>query len=166
MSLETVGVVFPQRWERLIHRQKGGRISFPEWSNDYRVGIGTIDHGHRVLFILVNRLHDGIKGSRDEDAVGETLDGLIAYLDTHFAREEQYRDECGYPELVQHAKKNRKPASTVHSLKTLFDDDPEQLFSRQILEFLEDWLAGHVLKSDMDSVPTMTGEKKGLFMGN
>ena len=52
--------------------------------------------------------------------VGEALDGLIEYVDTHFAREEQYMDECGYPDLVLHAKKHRKLASTVHSLKTLF----------------------------------------------
>ena len=138
---------------------------FLEWSDDYLVGIGAIDHDHKVLFILVNRLHAEIKGNRGEDAVGEALDGLIAYVDTHFAREEQFMDECGYPDLVQHAKKHREFASAVHSLKTLFDDDPEQLSSRQILEFLKDWLVDHILKNDMDYVPYMTGEKKGLFRG-
>lgn len=139
---------------------------FLEWSDDYLVGIGAIDHDNKVLFILVNRLHNEIKGSRGEDAVGEALDGLIEYMDTHFAREEQYMDECGYPERVQHAKKHRKFASAVHSLKTLFDADPEQLSSSRILEFLKDWPVNHILKSDMDYVPTMTGEKKGLFMAD
>ena len=139
-------------------------MAFLEWSDDYMVGIGAIDHDHKVLFILINRLHDEIKGSRGEDAVGEALDGLIQYVDTHFAREEQFMDECGYPDLVKHAKKHRKLASTVHSLKTLFDDDPEQLSSGRILGFLKNWLVNHILKSDMDYVPYMTGEKKGLFM--
>ena len=139
-------------------------MAFLEWSDDYMVGIGAIDHDHKVLFILINRLHDEIKGSRGEDAVGEALDGLIQYVDTHFAREEQFMDECGYPDLVKHAKKHRKLASTVHSLKTLFDDDPEQLSSGRILGFLKNWLVNHILKSDMDYVPYMTGEQKGLFM--
>ncbi len=60
-------VGFPQRWERLIRQQKGGRTAFLEWSDDYLVGIGAIDHDHKLLFVLVNRLHDEIKGSRGED---------------------------------------------------------------------------------------------------
>ena len=79
-------------------------MTFLEWSDDYLVGIGAIDHDHKILPILVNWLHNEIKGARGEDAVGEALDGLIAYVDTHFAREEQYMDQRGYPELVQHAK--------------------------------------------------------------
>ena len=84
-------------------------MAFLERSDDYLAGIGAIDHDHKILSLLVNRLHNEIKGARGENAVGEALDGLIAYVATHFAREEQYREEQymdkrGYPELVQHAK--------------------------------------------------------------
>lgn len=137
---------------------------FMPWSDDYLVGIAAIDQDHKTLFTLVNRLHQRVEKGEDEDAIGEALDGLIDYIDTHFAREERYMEECGYPDLVGHTRKHRSLARTVHSLKIMFDDDPPALSSDEILSFLRDWLTNHILKSDMDYVPYVTGRKKGRFM--
>ncbi len=139
-------------------------MSFIEWSDDYKVGIAAIDNDHQTLFGLVNRLHDRIKAGDGEDAVGDALDGLIDYIDTHFAREERYMDECGYPGLVAHARKHRDLARTVRSLKTLFEDDPREVENDAILRFLKNWLTNHILKSDMDYVPYVVGKKKGRLM--
>lgn len=139
-------------------------LSFLDWSDDYRIGIAAIDHDHKVLFQLVNRLHDRIKAGDGDDAIGEALAGLAAYINTHFEREERYMDDCGYPDLVRHAERHRKLTDTVNSLKTLFEDDPKQIKSDMILNFLKGWLTDHILKNDMDYRPYMTGEKKGRFM--
>jgi len=139
-------------------------MAFMPWSDDYLVGIAAIDQDHKTLFLLVNRLHQRIEKGEDEYAIAEALAGLVDYIDTHFAREERYMEECGYPDLVRHARKHRDLARTVHSLKTMFDDDPPALASDEILEFLRDWLTNHILKSDMDYVPYVTGRKKGRFM--
>ncbi|MBI1986387.1 MAG: hemerythrin family protein, partial [Rhodospirillales bacterium] len=82
-------------------------MSFVAWSDDYKVGIAAIDNDHKTLFGLVNRLHDRIKAGDGEDAVGDALDGLVDYIETHFAREERYMEECGYPGLVAHIRKHR-----------------------------------------------------------
>lgn len=139
---------------------------FVQWSDDYLVGIAAIDNDHKTLFALVNRLHDRIKAGDGEDAVGDALDGLVDYIDTHFAREERYMEECGYPDIIPHAQKHRDLARTVHSLKTLFEDDPREIENDAILRFLKNWLTNHILKADMDYVPYVMGEKKGRFMAD
>ncbi|HEX9702521.1 MAG TPA: bacteriohemerythrin [Rhodospirillales bacterium] len=139
-------------------------MAFLDWSDDYLIGIAAIDHDHKTLFRLVNRLHDRIKANDGEDAVGEALAGLVAYIGTHFAREERYMDDCGYPDLVRHAQAHRDLTDTVNSLKTLYEDDPGQFKNEMILDFLKNWLTRHILKSDMEYRPYMTGAKKGRFM--
>ena len=139
-------------------------MPFLDWSDDYLIGIAAIDHDHKTLFNLVNRLHDRIEAGDGEDAIGEALAGLAAYVATHFEREERYMDDCGYPDLVRHAERHRKMTDTVNALKTLYEDDPKQIKSIVIMKFLKDWLTTHILKCDMDYRPYMTGEKKGRFM--
>ncbi len=145
---------------------KEAAAPFVAWSDDYKVGIAAIDNDHKTLFTLVNRLHDRIKAGDGEEAVGDALDGLIDYIDTHFAREERYMEECGYPDVVHHAQKHRDLARTVRSLKTLFEDDPREVENDAILRFLKNWLTNHILKSDMAYVPYVTGDKKGRFMAD
>jgi len=139
-------------------------MDYLPWSDDYRVGVAVIDDDHRMLFRLVNRLHARLQAGAGEDAVGEVLEGLADYVETHFAREERYMEECGYPDVVAHATKHRDLARTVRSLRTLYEDDPAGFPEGEILAFLKDWLTGHILKSDMDYVPYITGDKKGRLM--
>lgn len=124
-------------------------MAYMEWSDNYLTGIDAIDADHQVLFRLVNELHARMDAGLDEATVGDALDTLIEYVDIHFRREEDLMQDCNYPDRVAHARQHRDLSKTVHSLKTLFDDDPHELESECIMDFLCDWLSDHILETDM-----------------
>ena len=75
-------------------------MSLIEWKESFSVGNAEIDRQHRKLIAILNRAHDTMMTGKYEDlstlgteAVGE----LIAYGKEHFAFEEAYMRQIGFP---------------------------------------------------------------------
>ena len=56
---------------------------------DYGTNVAFADEEHQVLFGLLNKLYDEATSGAPRDAVGASLDALIAYVVDHFAHEER-----------------------------------------------------------------------------
>ncbi|MDD9877752.1 MAG: bacteriohemerythrin [Magnetovibrio sp.] len=123
------------------------------WSSEYETGIPLIDNDHQTLFAVVNLIHDRAETGLDDDAVARALGVLVMYVDRHFSREEAMLEANGYPDLVEHMAIHRRIAEKVHAFKTAFDENPGQIETGPFLEFLRDWLTGHILTTDMAYVP-------------
>lgn len=137
-------------------------MAYLEWSDEYLTGIESIDADHQVLFRLVNELHEKMDAGLDEAIVGGALDALIDYVDVHFRREERLMQDSNYPDRVAHARQHRDLSRTVHSLKVLFDDNPHELESECIMDFLCDWLNDHILETDMAYVPHVSARYESM----
>ena len=136
-------------------------MPFMEWSNEYAAGINDIDNDHQALFMFVNDLHDKISSGDSQEAIAETLAGLVNYVNVHFIREENFMDEAGYADLEDHAEAHRRLSARVFGLKEQFDEAPQDFDNDAFLEFLKGWLTGHILYTDMDYVPVMKEAKVG-----
>jgi hemerythrin len=118
------------------------------WKDEYSMGVEKIDHQHRHLFILVNKLIEQSTAYPDSKLILYTLREMIDYAKEHFTDEEKLMQERGFPELESHKEQHTYFIKTTAELSLGALDNQEMVFS-EIVEFLKLWLTFHVLKYDM-----------------
>jgi hemerythrin len=117
------------------------------WTDALSVNIKEIDAQHRRLFDLMNKLHEAMKVGKGNDVLGGILGDLVKYTVFHFSTEEKYFQKFGYPEFQQHKKQHDDLAQKAKALKESFEQG-KQTISIEVLNFLKDWLSGHIVGSD------------------
>jgi hemerythrin len=122
-----------------------------EFKEEFRTGIDSIDNEHKKLFEIADRAYETLM---DEfipdkyDYIIEILNELKNYAATHFKHEEDYMMSIHYRKLIS------QKAMHNEFIEKINDYDLEQLDENQkdsileILDFLNDWLVNHILKSD------------------
>ena len=123
-----------------------------EWRNEFSVQIGTVDAQHKMLFALADELYTAMSMGRSKPALGQILNRLVQYTQTHFAHEERLMRMHGYPELAAH--KAEHDALTRQVLEFQADFSQGRIaMSVQLLQFLKDWLEHHIKGSDRKYSP-------------
>lgn len=127
-------------------------MSFMPWSDEFVLGIESIDTQHRWLVEATNRLYDQIESQQpDTKVVGEILEGLVDYTMNHFILEEDLFNRLGYPESEAH--KREHDSFTNQAMKLLLDFDGGEPVTEDTMEFLKAWLIHHILRVDKAYVP-------------
>lgn len=73
-----------------------------QWKDRYSVGIEAVDHEHRELIDLINRLHDEVMTTRSQETIEAFFGDLFRGISAHFALEERFMREHRYDRLPQH----------------------------------------------------------------
>lgn len=128
------------------------------WRERYKTGIRAIDADHRMLFDIVNALIAESNNNSNADEIGSTFRALTEYVDTHFAREEKFLEQCDYRDLDDHKKLHQKLREKVLAIEELFHKNPSNLDLESVCKFLSDWLVHHILNSDMAYVPAIRAQ--------
>ena len=122
------------------------------WSDKYSVNSVEIDNQHKKFFQLANDLGVSIQRGDSLASFRETLDALIDYANVHFASEEAVMLHANYPNTPSHL--------TQHAdfINKLCDFQAELLsgkagLNREVLEFVETWIATHILENDKKYAP-------------
>jgi methyl-accepting chemotaxis protein/hemerythrin len=121
--------------------------AFFPWTDDLSVGVAEMDDQHRVLL----RLLDRVARLRDGGDPGSSPDRIVAqladYARYHFAAEEELMARLQAPDLAEH---RRVHATFVERLGTFrrsgISWSKEDI--GRLLEFLENWLSGHIRGTD------------------
>jgi hemerythrin len=122
------------------------------WKPAYSVNISSIDAQHQTLLAMGRELLDAMSTRQGQAATGKILDRLIKYTATHFAYEEQLMQTNGYPAFAAH--KSEHDALIAKVLQFQVDlKAGRAAISIQLLEFLKNWLVGHIQGSDRKYVP-------------
>jgi hemerythrin len=106
-----------------------------------------IDKQHQMLVEIINDLNNAMLNGNEKETIGKLINKLIAYAAMHFAREEDYFDTLGYPETDVHKRQHDDFENKVSAFEADFNEDRQSL-SHDILQFLRDWLVGHIKGSD------------------
>lgn len=77
-------------------------MSLLEWRAEFSIGIPDVDHEHRELIGLINRLHERLAAPQAATGVPEFLGELHAQISAHFALEEKVMRERRYAALAGH----------------------------------------------------------------
>lgn len=130
----------------------GGMFAF---TDRFRTGIEFVDDEHRKLFEIMAEANELIKADflHDKyDKIMHILEELEEYTRHHFADEEEYMEQIGYPELE--AQKRAHAAFVERLVEIDFNDieamdNNQQEYLTELMDFLVGWLTNHILKADM-----------------
>lgn len=127
-------------------------MSFMPWSEEFVLGIDSIDNQHRWLVDATNQLYDQIESQNpDAQLVGEVLEGLVDYTMNHFILEEDIFNRLGYAETEAH--KQEHDEFTRQAMNLLLNYEGGEPLTEDALEFLKAWLIHHILRVDKAYVP-------------
>ena len=126
-----------------------------EWDGSFATGIGSFDNEHKVLFRMVNDLHDAMQQKRSREAIGQILNGLAEYTVNHFAAEERAFSQANYPGEAEHKQHHKKLVDQVVELIGKFSSG-ETVLSQDIITFLQDWLINHIKGVDKKYGPHLS----------
>ncbi len=122
--------------------------SFIAWNEKMSVGVEVLDADHKKLIALLNDLHDGIIAGRGTERLGRVLDGLVDYIGTHFAHEENYFTQTGYPDAEEHIQEHRALTKLVKDVQARYNQGKFEALSLNTMNFLKDWMIVHVQGTD------------------
>jgi hemerythrin-like metal-binding protein len=137
-------------------------MSIIQWTPDFSVGVGSIDTDHKVLITLINKLDDAIRGGEPKQTVSRVLDALFDYTNYHFAREELLMRACAYPDIEAHARTHATLRAQVHDIRNRYRRNAESIHAREVLAFLKNWLASHIIGRDMLYAPFMQRAEQAI----
>jgi hemerythrin-like metal-binding protein len=122
------------------------------WGENYSVGVQAIDGQHKVLFNIINELHEAMLKGQAQTMTGTLLRKLAKYTQEHFTAEEAAMASAKYPGISDHKIKHRDLIKQVEGYIARFDKG-EVTLNLHLLNFLRDWLATHIQKTDKEYGP-------------
>ena len=125
------------------------------WTPAMSVGIEALDTDHKMLFGLINQLDIAILKDEADEIVASIINGLVDYTEYHFGREEAMMRACGYAELDSHLAQHQNIVTILQRLRDAYVDGFREGIERQLLDFMRDWITGHILEEDMKYAPMM-----------
>lgn len=119
------------------------------WDDTLSVHIQEIDEDHRRLIELFNILNHSVVEGDAADYIEAVMEELITCTAWHFRHEERLMLKYGYEGLEEHKTEHQELVESARELqqKILQEGKP---VSNEDIEFLERWLVGHILSTDMD----------------
>ena len=129
-------------------------MSFFTWTSDMSVGVERLDEDHRSLISIINHLADSLENQDDgsEEVINRALTALARYTEIHFTREEEVMKSVDYPVLDGHRDEHEKFIQDLYNLKAEYSGGNEDI-RRRLLDFLKNWLTGHIMVEDMKYRP-------------
>lgn len=119
------------------------------WDNTLSVGIPEIDEDHRRLVDLFNILKRSALEGDPTTYIEAVMEELISCTVWHFKHEERLMLKYGYDGMQEHQSEHEELIASAKELQQkLLQEDTE--LSSEDIEFLEHWLTGHILGTDMD----------------
>jgi hemerythrin len=110
-----------------------------QWKDTYSVGVAAVDHEHRELIDLINRLHD--RFTAGGPAAAEPFFGdLLCAISAHFALEERFMRGIAYREFASHKDDHER---LLEELRDLMEDAAEGRPAADLSRRLEAWFTQH-----------------------
>lgn len=138
---------------------------FP-WSDNFATGIDIVDLQHHRLVDLLNQLAIHMSYGADELAMYAVFDDLADYTVYHFQTEEGiWNQHFASDELtIAHAQTHKKFVAEVVRVRSLAGALSDEAATEQIVSFLTNWLAFHILEDDTHMARIVLGLQSGLSL--
>lgn len=121
------------------------------WKEEYGIGIAAIDAQHQRLFEITNEIYTLLNNAllTDKyDQIVAVIEELRSYTIEHFAAEEAYMQEIKYRKFLSHKAIHNDFIEKIEAVDFKQIDNEQNLYLKEILNFVTDWLINHILKTD------------------
>ena len=135
---------------------------FP-WNKNFEVGVQLIDEQHQKLVELLNVLAGHLAHQSDAPTLNNVFNELAEYAIYHFQAEERIW-HAYFPEdawETKHKNDHRRFLATVTKIMAEKTSRPLDQVIEEILTFLTQWLAFHILDTDMRMAKVMLAVQSG-----
>ncbi len=135
-----------------------------DWNETFLTGLPAIDHQHQRLVELINDLGELVTSSDtvDASAFAFARDTLLDYVGTHFSEEEALMEQAGLDRrhLERHHAAHR---AFTHEALVLGESGQDMTAdrARELVDFLLNWLAYHILGVDQGMARQMRAIESG-----
>jgi len=119
------------------------------WDRTLSVDVPEIDEDHRRLVDLFNMLNHSVVEGDAKVYIEALMEELICCTVWHFRHEERLMLKYGYEGLEEHKSEHKELIASAKELQQMLLQEGKVVSSEDI-EFLEHWLTGHILGTDMD----------------
>lgn len=125
------------------------------WTQEqYGTTVAKHDEEHKILFAMLNDLHDSVSG--DRATIGKKLDTLIAYVVEHFKSEEDNMKSRNYADFDAHKAEHEKLIATCADLQKKFHAGEAEI-NANTTAFVKSWLDTHIPNIDLRYGPCLNG---------
>ncbi|MEZ5822502.1 MAG: hemerythrin family protein [Xanthobacteraceae bacterium] len=122
-------------------------MSLLQWEKRYSVGIEAVDHEHRELVDLINRLHEKATMQGSKVAVLGFFGDLYKAVSAHFALEERFMREKRYDQLPQHKGDHERLLDEIRDI--MEDYEANDVFDDKLLaQRIDAWFSRHFESHD------------------
>lgn len=135
---------------------------FP-WDTNFETGLATVDEQHKILVEILNRLAAHLANRSSQVVLDKVFDELADYADYHFKTEEQiwhqqFSDDVWF---TSHEETHDSFIQKVAALKKNDSDKPFDQIIHEVVSFLSQWLAAHILDTDKRMAIAVLAIEKG-----
>jgi len=127
-------------------------VALLNWSTKYSVGVQSMDTQHKVLFGMLNDLHEAMMKGQAQNVSDPLLRKLVSYTHDHFSAEEAMMASTGYQGIAQHRIEHRDLIKQVDEFASRCERGESNL-NLQLLNFLRNWLTNHIQQEDQKYGP-------------
>ncbi|TVQ87715.1 MAG: hypothetical protein EA400_10570 [Chromatiaceae bacterium] len=114
------------------------------WRDAWLLDIDLLDHDHREMVRLINRLGD----ENDPAPLATRLDDLIDFLRNHFGVEQHFLSEIGYPDLTQHTREHALQMAEFIDLRRALASQTHRTLGTDDRQAIKHWFFNHVIAQD------------------
>jgi len=118
------------------------------WDESLSVDVDEIDEDHRRLVDLFNILSHAVAEGDSVEYIDAVLEELISCTIWHFRHEERLMVLYKYVDFVTHKTEHQELIDSVKELQQKFHKE-NKLLTNDDIEYLADWLTGHIMGQDM-----------------
>ena len=122
-------------------------MSFFEFNDNLKVQNKLIDQEHAVLIEYINLLQKAVENESSVKIIGQVLEGLTEYTNTHFFVEEEMMKAFEYPDVSKHKQAHEGFCKKLATLIENYEQGDTHI-SDSVMDFLKEWLTEHILKID------------------
>jgi hemerythrin-like metal-binding protein len=119
-----------------------------EWRKEFETGIPDVDHEHRELVDLINRLHEQMAGGADPARVTDFLGEVFARIAAHFALEESIMRKHAYDEYEAHKSEHERLLDEIRDIMDAQRETPSSAYGGSLSSTVRDWFVNHFKSKD------------------
>lgn len=120
-------------------------MSLITWGPSLLVNVRQSDLQHKRLVDIINELHEAMKNGAGQEQLDSVFEALASYTLIHFADEERLLEQHGYP-ITNHRALHARFIERLQQYQQEFKAG--MLISLPVMNFLKDWLVGHIQGDD------------------